>query len=54
MKQLLNLKQTSIHWNKMQLSETMKDVLKQLCIFEKQLAEHTKKGFDYWLWMTIS
>ena len=28
----------------MQLSETMKDVLKQLCIFEKQLAKHTKKG----------
>ena len=22
----------------------MKDVLKQLCIFEKQLAKHTKKG----------
>ena len=27
----------------MQLSETMKDVLKQLCIFEKQLAKRTKK-----------
>ena len=39
-KQLLNLKQTSIHWNKMQLSETMKDVLKQLCTFEKQLAKY--------------
>ena len=43
MTQLLNLKRTSIHRNKIQLSETMKDVLKQLCIFEKQLAKHTKK-----------
>ena len=28
----------------MQLSETMKDVLKQLCLFEKQLAKHRKRG----------
>ena len=28
----------------MQLSETMKDVLKQLCILEKQLVKHRKKG----------
>ena len=28
----------------MQLSETMKDVLKQLCVFEKQLAKHRKRG----------
>ena len=50
MKQLLNLKQTLIHWNKMQLSETMKDVMKQLCIFEKQLAKHRKKGLGIFLY----
>ena len=35
----------------MQLSETMKDVLTQLlCIFEKQLAKHTKKGLGIFLY----
>ena len=34
----------------MQLSEAMKDVLKQLCIFEKQLAKHTKKGLGIFLY----
>ena len=34
----------------MQLSETMKDVLKQLCIFEKQLAKHTMKGLGIFLY----
>ena len=27
----------------------MKDVLKQLCIFEKQLAKHTKKGLGIFI-----
>ena len=31
----------------MQLSETMKDVLKQLCVFEKQLAKHRKRGLGF-------
>ena len=34
----------------MQLSETMKDVLKQLCIFEKQLAKRTKKVLGIFLY----
>ena len=35
----------------MQLSETMKDVLKQSCIFEKkQLAKHRKKGLVIFLY----
>ena len=34
----------------MQLSETMKDVLKQLCMFEKQLAKHIKKGLGIFLY----
>ena len=36
----------------MQLSETMKDVLKQLCIFEKKkkLAKHRKKGLGIFLY----
>ena len=33
----------------MQLSETMKDVLKQLCIFEKQLAKYREKGLGIFL-----
>ena len=33
----------------MQLSETMKDELKKLCIFEKQLAKHRKKGLRLFL-----
>ena len=33
----------------MQLSETMNDVLKQLCIFEKQLPKRTKKGLGIFL-----
>ena len=36
----------------MQLSEKMKDVLKQLCIFEKQLAKHTKKCLGIFLYTT--
>ena len=34
----------------MQLSETMKDVLKQLCIFEKQLEKHRNKGLGIFLY----
>ena len=34
----------------MQLSETMKDVLEQLFIFEKQLAKHRKKGLGIFLY----
>ena len=34
----------------MQLSEAMKDVLKQLCIFEKQLAKHRMKGLGIFLY----
>ena len=34
----------------MQLSETMKDVLKQLCIFKKQLAKHIMKGLGIFLY----
>ena len=34
----------------MQLNEAMKDVLKQLCIFEKQLAKHTKKGLGIFIY----
>ena len=34
----------------MQLSEAMKDVLKQLCTFEKQLAKHTKKGLRIFIY----
>ena len=33
----------------MQLSETMKDVLKQLCIFEKQLPKQTNKGLGIFI-----
>ena len=33
----------------MQLSETMKDVLKQLCTLEKQLEKHRKKGLAIFL-----
>ena len=34
----------------MQLSETMKDILKQLCIFEKQLAKYTKEVLGIFLY----
>ena len=34
----------------MQLSETMKDVLKQLCIFDKQLPKHRKKGLGIYIY----